>query len=517
MNDTTMLELEQLCSLLCEKLISPAQMERLNEMLRDSSAARRRYIEYVNIHGALGSLAAVERIEELPAIDIDTLVSTAPEPSHEPLVETRDAQGWSHRAMASLIERPLTTSVVAASIFIVTAISLLALLNPPNTIRLISASRLQPVARITATQACVWGDMPSPLKFASELLPGQHVDLRDGLVEVTYSDGASVILEGPAIYEVGEVGKGTLEAGSLTATVPRPAVGFSITTPSSVVVDLGTEFGVKVNRFGHSEVHVFRGRVTASSTNNGDSVDLGGGDAARFNRTRNVARFASLHAGFARSILSDDPVSVARRQQRAVAEATLPMFLVDVNAPTKAFIPERTNGGDRLGTRWTQIDFQESAAWREGITGVGYEAAPAEYVSLIGLDVASMQNTANGVLTRTRFDVRGDVASIVSLRLRMKFDDGFVAYLNGERIAASNVPQDVQWDTLALASRNDATAIQWEEFDVSDHLDVLRPSGNVLAIHGLNSRPDSSDLLILPQLVAHSRRQAQPLDGGAQR
>src|SRR6185436_1902405 len=54
--------------------------------------------------------------------------------------------------------------------------------------------------------------------------------------------------------------------GTLAATVPPKAHGFAVSTPRARVVDLGTEFGVRVNVAGQTDVHVLQGEVTLAPT-----------------------------------------------------------------------------------------------------------------------------------------------------------------------------------------------------------------------------------------------------------
>jgi len=60
--------------------------------------------------------------------------------------------------------------------------------------------------------------------------------------------------------------------------VPPPARGFRIETSAFEVLDLGTEFGMKVDRDGHGEVHVLDGevQVQAKATNGGKARLLSG-------------------------------------------------------------------------------------------------------------------------------------------------------------------------------------------------------------------------------------------------
>ncbi len=122
------------------------------------------------------------------------------------------------------------------------------------------------VGRLTRTFNAVWStEHPAPAdgKF---LQPGATLNLKNGLAEITYHNGATVILDGPTVYQVGEadsVDGGSLRRGRLTVRVPKQAVGFHVKTPSSVIVDLGTEFGVQVDGIGREEVLVFSGAVDA--------------------------------------------------------------------------------------------------------------------------------------------------------------------------------------------------------------------------------------------------------------
>jgi hypothetical protein len=61
-----------------------------------------------------------------------------------------------------------------------------------------------------------------------------------------------------------------LGRGTLTARVPPQAIGFTVVTPISRVVDLGTEFDVSVEDSGRTETLVREGRVVLSSERVGE-------------------------------------------------------------------------------------------------------------------------------------------------------------------------------------------------------------------------------------------------------
>jgi hypothetical protein len=98
--------------------------------------------------------------------------------------------------------------------------------------------------------------------------------------------------------------------------------------------------------------------------------------------------------------------------------------------------------------------------------------------------------------------VVADPSAVDFLTLRMKYEDGFVAYLNGGEVARRNAPESPAWNSSATAARLDSDAVEFEDFDLSGALGLLHAGQNVLAIQGLNSQVADPDFLILPELQA---------------
>jgi hypothetical protein len=80
----------------------------------------------------------------------------------------------------------------------------------------------------------------------------------------------------------------------------------------------------------------------------------------------------------------------------------------------------------------------------------------------------------------------------------MRYDDGFIAYLNGVEVARAGFTGDPTWYSHAEGEHDGAVA---ENFDVSAFRDLLVEGVNMLAIHGLNVSDTSSDFLMSAQLV----------------
>ena len=171
--------------------------------------------------------------------------------------------------------------------------------------------------------------------------------------------------------------------------------------------------------------------------------------------------------------------------------------LIGSRSYVRGWVP--TNNSD--DNEWTAIDFDDSK-WSRGRNGAGYERSSG-YLSLISSEMnfrTKMYNRNETLYLRYTFDV--DQPEVIDeLVLRMKYDDGFIAYLNGERVVSANAPSTASWNSGATALHDDQLAVESQAFDISRYGKSLISGKNVLAIHGLNYEKNSSDMLILAELV----------------
>ena len=188
-------------------------------------------------------------------------------------------------------------------------------------------------------------------------------------------------------------------------------------------------------------------------------------------------------------------------------------------------------GNDLPGTNRTLVitnahvgDFLDFAVSPVGVTSASDDTMDGTVLSATIRAFASLANDVSADLAATLHDVSATAyarlpftvanpAEFEFLTLRVKSDAGFVAYLNGVEIARANAPDPPQWNSTATAERLDSEAVQFDEFDLSRKLGLLRVGENVLAIHGLNASAADSDFLLLPELVAT----AVPLDPQSER
>jgi len=167
------------------------------------------------------------------------------------------------------------------------------------------------VGHISGMADCRWAD-PSLKPIAPRIRQGTKFALTSGLMEITYTTGAKVILQGPCTYEVESPHGGYLALGKLTARVAsgewpvassksqenhksaiinhKSAISkspniqiskFVVRTPTAIITDLGTEFGVEVTETGESQAHVFQGQVEIRLADDNISSSAGKGPAAK--------------------------------------------------------------------------------------------------------------------------------------------------------------------------------------------------------------------------------------------
>lgn len=159
--------------------------------------------------------------------------------------------------------------------------------------------------------------------------------------------------------------------------------------------------------------------------------------------------------------------------------------------------PSPLNNG-RPGLAWTRTDFDDSS-WSEGSTGIGY--GDRDDATLLN----DMRYNYSSVYIRRNFSV-ADPSALEGFGLRINYDDGYVAYLNGVEISRSPNMNDAgsppAYNTTAAYNR-EAVAGAEDFVSLEPYIGLLNPSPavNVLAIQGHNVELSSSDFSLLPELV----------------
>lgn len=138
---------------------------------------------------------------------------------------------------------------------------------------------------------------------------------------------------------------------------------------------------------------------------------------------------------------------------------------------------------------WRQVEFDDSH-WDAGPAGFGFGDDDDATI----LD--DMQGRYVAVYIRKQFSVESvDPAAVIELTI--DYDDGFVAYLNGNEVARRSMPSGAVTFTT-LASSHEAGTPETIPLGIAG--DLLREGDNVLAIEGHNTSLTSSDFSLNPAL-----------------
>ncbi len=144
----------------------------------------------------------------------------------------------------------------------------------------------------------------------------QRLQLASGSVELRLVSGVRVVFEGKVDAVLGSAMEIALNDGQLFAAVPGKARGFRVITPGMNVVDLGTQFGVRVAETG-ADVHVFEGEVEIEAVSS-DAASQGvqtltTAQAARFDSQGKLENWiAPDYEGFAAPLLAPGVVSTSK-------------------------------------------------------------------------------------------------------------------------------------------------------------------------------------------------------------
>ena len=146
------------------------------------------------------------------------------------------------------------------------------------------------------------------------------------------------------------------------------------------------------------------------------------------------------------------------------------------------------------GPAWAGPAFAD-AAWPDGPGPLGFGESYIQTAVAYGPDPANKYRTT---YFRTRFDYAGDPVALSNLTLLANYDDGFVAYLNGQEVARRALPAGaVDYSTLATAHEGGG----YEAIDITA-AGALVSGANILAVEMHQTNASSSDLVMDLELLA---------------
>ncbi len=238
-------ELHSLISAACDGRATDEELAELTRRLRDDLEARDEYLRYVDLHSALSD-------EVLPA-HASAVVA----------YQLGSDRGQNANLSAASKGRFGWYIAIAASVVIVAVIVGFRTVSSPSQIvgRAGDGERAAtvPIATLLYSEDCKW--QGNALSEGQPLHPG-GIHLVSGTAMARFDGGAELVLVGPAAIELLTPASVRLQHGDVVVRASNGAEGFVVATPISEVIDLGTEFAVRVQRTGATEVHVLDGEVS---------------------------------------------------------------------------------------------------------------------------------------------------------------------------------------------------------------------------------------------------------------
>jgi hypothetical protein len=287
-------ELQQLLSALCDGELTDAQRARLEELLNSDAECRRRYLEYVDMHARLLVHPHHSGGITLPPGEGRSDVSAGePVPEREAYLPLLDVLPTSSERGRRQFSQILRYGAVAAATL---AASLLVQIfwwhphssveNRPSTTP--ETSKLPAyVATLTQTADCAWESPGTPRRVGARLARGEELQLQKGIARIRFDSGPELVVEGPSRLRLDSGTAATVAQGKVVFKGDETAAPFDLHTPSSTLVDFGTEYAVAVGPEGE-EVHVFDGEVRRTPrTDEGraETEHLTAGQARRYDGT----------------------------------------------------------------------------------------------------------------------------------------------------------------------------------------------------------------------------------------
>jgi hypothetical protein len=159
---------------------------------------------------------------------------------------------------------------------------------------------------------------------------------------------------------------------------------------------------------------------------------------------------------------------------------------------------------------WIEPDYNttQDAGWFVARSGFGYSNDGQERRDFITTTLGDMRRIEDGeeaqegylsFFVRHQFEI-GDPAEIDGLLLRIIFDDGFIAYLNGTEVARANMGTTIRPSYRAKAENAEGDP-DFVVFDLSNHKSLLVAGVNTFAIELHNTEYTSSDAILVPELI----------------
>ncbi len=234
-----------------DQTISAEDFERLQDKIEQDEEVRSEYLRAVRLCESLGEIADNED-------DIATM---------DPLQSSPNNSVWNFFSLSVLAIAATVLLIVGGAAF------LIGRSQASNENQIATASPQQPSAEARdESETAIAGHATLrrvvDLQWAQganhwrqgDVIPDGRLEFKQGLAEIDFFCGATLIIEGPATLDVESDWSVRVLEGRLRANVPPAARGFVVKAGESEIVDLGTEFALEVGDQ-TSQVEVIDGEI----------------------------------------------------------------------------------------------------------------------------------------------------------------------------------------------------------------------------------------------------------------
>ena len=260
-NDKLLLEISDLVIKALDNSMSTGEFEQLQHLLKTDPVALDYYFDLLCTFASIDEIKVIDS-ENNPMDYGNLLLELGEYESAAPEIEVPRETPVTDGVQKVVYPLRKKTRVSKLNIFIL-------VLNAAAIFLLVLFIKFAPskagieVATITDIADAKWADDTGLMYKGARL--GTRTDnllLQDGLVELLFDNNTKVVIEGPAEFELSADNQVDLQYGRLYASVPREAIGFTVNTPTSQIIDLGTEFGVQADALGDVFLHVIKGKTS---------------------------------------------------------------------------------------------------------------------------------------------------------------------------------------------------------------------------------------------------------------
>ncbi len=236
--------------------LDQAGMNLLREMLDDDSGLQKHAGDLYETHRLLGAMHTAHQgeVEEFVANFQVKLTE-----SDQDFVDKVDAQ----LPLESLVKPTFNPWMAIAALLMLLLVTFVLMKSKPSPDHGLALHQPEHVATLILTDQCEWkGSHP----IEGGRLQAGSLTLVKGTAVLRFDGGAELVIKSPSQIDLESAGSARLVQGEVLVRAPEQAAGFTLMTETSEIVDLGTEFAVKVEQTGSTELQVLDGAVEYRNT-----------------------------------------------------------------------------------------------------------------------------------------------------------------------------------------------------------------------------------------------------------